>query len=72
MQANLGSMELLQLLNFLFSQKLLQGLLHQVFVLTDGSVSNTQACIDETKKNVHISRVTLMRCNTIYSRFLFI
>ena len=56
MQANLGGTELLQPLNFVFGQKLLPGLPRQVFVLTDGSVSNTQACIDETKKNSHVAR----------------
>ena len=40
MQANLGRYEITPTLNFVFSQKLLQGLPHQLFVLTDGSVSN--------------------------------
>ena len=54
--ANLGGTELLQPLNFVFKQELLPGMPRQVFVLTDGSVSNTQACIDETKKNAHSTR----------------
>lgn len=66
MQANLGGTELLQPLNFVFGQKLLPGLSRQVFVLTDGSVGNTQACIDETKKNSHVARLDIsysMRSN---------
>ena len=54
--ANLGGTELLPPLSYIFKQELLPGLPRQVFVLTDGSVSNTQACIDETKKNAHSTR----------------
>ena len=56
LSANLGGTELLDPLRFVFNQKLLAGLPRQVFVLTDGSVSNTQACINETKKNSHVAR----------------
>jgi hypothetical protein len=57
MDANLGGTELLHPLRFVFEQASLAGLQRQVFVLTDGSVSNTQACIDLTKANNHIARV---------------
>ena len=56
MDANLGGTELLEPLKFVFDQKLLAGLPRQVFVLTDGSVSNTQSCIDLTKRNAHVAR----------------
>jgi len=52
LQADLGGTELLSPLKHIFSQKLLPGLPRQIFVLTDGSVSNTQLCIDEVKRNV--------------------
>ena len=56
LQADLGGTELLSPLRHVFSQPLLPGLPRQVFVLTDGSVSNTNACIQEVKKNVKHSR----------------
>ena len=52
LRADLGGTELLNPLTHIFSQKLLPGLSRQIFVLTDGSVSNTQRCIDEVKRNV--------------------
>ena len=56
LDADLGGTQLLEPLGFVFQQNLLPGLPRQVFVLTDGSVSNTQACINETKKNAHSTR----------------
>ena len=56
LQANLGGTELMEPLKYAFDQKPIAGLPRQVFVLTDGSVSNTDACINLTKKNVHIAR----------------
>ncbi len=54
MFANLGGTELLPPLRFINSQPPLSGLPRQVFVLTDGAVSNTAACIQEVKS--HTSR----------------
>ena len=54
--ADLGGTELLPPLQFIFGQPLLEGLPRQVFVLTDGSVSNTEACILEVKRNVGSAR----------------
>ncbi|KAL5473244.1 hypothetical protein EMCRGX_G027701 [Ephydatia muelleri] len=51
-EADLGGTELLPPLRFIFGQRLLEGLPRQVFVLTDGSISNTEACIQEVKRNV--------------------
>ena len=56
MRADLGGTELLRPLQHIFKQPLLSGLPRQVFVLTDGSVSNTYACIEEVKKNIQHSR----------------
>ena len=56
MFANLGGTELLPPLKHIYSQPLLPGLPRQVFVLTDGSVSNTGACIQEVKKHVSHTR----------------
>ena len=51
MQADLGGTELKPPLEFIFKQKVLPGLPRQVMVLTDGSVSNTQECINLVKRN---------------------
>lgn len=56
MEADLGGTELLGPLQHIFYQPLSPGLPRQVFVLTDGSVSNTQACISEATKNAATSR----------------
>ena len=56
LQADLGGTELLPPLKHVFGQPLLPGLPRQVFVLTDGSVSNTNACIQEVRNNVKHSR----------------
>lgn len=54
--ADLGGTELLGPLEHIFQQPFISGLPRQVFVLTDGSVSNTHACIAAVKKNVSHSR----------------
>ena len=51
MAADLGGTELMSPLQYIFKQALLPGLPRQVMVLTDGSVSNTQECINLVKKN---------------------
>ena len=56
MQANLGGTELLQPLEYIFREKTTSGLPRQVFVLTDGAVSNTDACIRKVKENAVTSR----------------
>ena len=57
MEADLGGTELLPPLEHIFTNlKSLSGLPRQIFVLTDGSVSNTNACIKKVKQNLHSAR----------------
>ena len=56
MQADLGGTELLRPLEYIFSEKTTSGLPRQVFVLTDGAVSNTDMCIRKVKQNAATSR----------------
>lgn len=56
MFANLGGTQLLPPLRYINSQPPLPGLPRQVFVLTDGAVSNTAACIQEVKKHTSHTR----------------
>ena len=55
-QADLGGTELLPALQHIFKQPLLPGFLRQLFLLTDGAVSNTSQCIHEVKKNAKHAR----------------
>ena len=56
LSADLGGTELLPPLRYVFNQEMVLGLPRQVFVLTDGSVSNTKACISIAKENAHVAR----------------
>ena len=56
MQADLGGTELLTPLQHVFGMKPRSRYARQIFVLTDGSVSNTQACIQQMKSNVKSAR----------------
>ena len=56
MDADLGGTELLSPLDHIFRQKPAAGFSRQVFVLTDGAVSNTDACIRKVKENAGNSR----------------
>ena len=57
MQADFGGTELLAPLQYIFRQKpQSSGLPRQVFILTDGSVSNTDSVISEVRKNAHSTR----------------
>ena len=49
LQANLGGTELLAPLDAIFRSPASLGFVRQVFVLTDGSVSNTERCIQKVK-----------------------
>ena len=59
MEADLGGTELLTPLQYIFG-KSRSGYSRQVFVLTDGSVSNTNACIQQMKSNVKNARCVLI------------
>ena len=66
MEADLGGTELLSPLKYIFGEKCRSGYPRQIFVLTDGSVSNTNACIQQMKHNVKnarsVVRVTCLVC----------
>ena len=59
MQADMGGTNLIQPLQYVFESGSLPGRPRQVFVLTDGSVSNTDTCIQKVKENAHTSRYDL-------------
>jgi hypothetical protein len=54
--ADMGGTELLRPLQEVFRMPSVKGLPKQVFVLTDGAVSNTSSVINEVKKNCHQAR----------------
>ena len=58
-RADLGGTELLPPLKHIFDTELLSGLSRQIFVLTDGSVDNTSACINLVRKNKNIARYVI-------------
>lgn len=56
LQANLGGTELHTPLDFIFRSPPASGFSRQVFVLTDGAVGNTDACVQKVKQNNKTSR----------------
>ena len=60
LRADLGGTELFDPLKNIFSHKPMKGLPRQVFVLTDGSVSNTESVIKLVAKNSSNSRFVLI------------
>ena len=56
LKADLGGTELLPPLKHIFQQPTLAGKDRQIFVLTDGEVSNTGACISLVKSNADRAR----------------
>ena len=55
-RADMGGTELFQPLKQIFGMPSIKGLPKQVFVLTDGAVSDTTSVINEVKKNSHKAR----------------
>eukprot|EP00090_Calanus_glacialis_P038770 TRINITY_DN6757_c0_g1_i1.p1 TRINITY_DN6757_c0_g1~~TRINITY_DN6757_c0_g1_i1.p1 ORF type:complete len:929 (+),score=240.22 TRINITY_DN6757_c0_g1_i1:18-2804(+) len=68
--ANLGGTEIFQPLQHIFQMPLLAGLARQVFVLTDGQVSNSTACIDLVRKNSSTNRVFTLGIGSSADRHL--
>ena len=60
MEADLGGTELLTPLQYIFGTKPRSGYSRQVFVLTDGSVRNTGACIQQMQNNVKNARCVIL------------
>lgn len=56
LKADLGGTEILPPLDDIFRHSLIKNLPRQIFILTDGAVSNTSACIDKVKQNSHNAR----------------
>ena len=56
LKANLGGTEILPPLRQIFNQPEISGIPRQIFILTDGAVSNTAECINEVGKNSHKAR----------------
>lgn len=57
MTANMGGTEILNPLKSIFSTKPKEGIPRQLFVLTDGEVSNPDSCIDVIKQQALSTRV---------------
>jgi hypothetical protein len=55
--ANLGGTEILNPLMSIFGEKPKEGIPRQIFLLTDGEVSNTAHCIEAVKKHARTTRV---------------
>jgi hypothetical protein len=70
LSANLGGTELLQPLETIFGRKVSNGKNRQVFILTDGQVSNTEQVIECCRQNAHNSRVFTVGIGNDVSRAL--
>ena len=56
LKADLGGTEILPPLRDIYKKDPIKDFTRQIFLLTDGSVSNTTECIDEVKRNVNIAK----------------
>ena len=68
--ANLGGTEILNPLRFILQQEVKAGLARQVFVLTDGQVSNSGACISLVRKHSATNRVFTLGVGSAADRHL--
>ena len=66
----LGGTEIFQPLQHIFQMPLLAGLARQVFILTDGQVSNSTTCIDLVRKNSSTNRVFTLGIGSSADRHL--
>ena len=64
LKANLGGTEILPPLKDIFSQPLVSNLPRQIFLLTDGAVSNTSDCIRVVKMNAVKARYSIIHVFT--------
>ena len=60
MEADMGGTNLIQPLQYIFESGSLPGRPRQVFILTDGSVGNTDICVQKVKENAHTSRYNIL------------
>ena len=65
LQADLGGTEIFDPLKYIFGLAQMKGLPRQVFVLTDGSVSNTESVIKLVARNSHNARYDLWLGNRL-------
>ena len=65
LKADLGGTEILPPLQEIFQQPLIKGLTRQIFILTDGAVSNTSQCIDEVQRNAYKARFVRDKVNVL-------
>merc|ERR1719300_1154316 len=68
--ANMGGTEIMSPLQHIFKQNVKIGLSRQVFVLTDGQVSNSQQCIDLVRSSSHNNRVFTLGIGSSADRHL--
>ena len=66
----MGGTEILSPLSFILQQEVKAGLARQVFVLTDGQVSNSSACIRLVKKHAMTNRVFTLGVGSAADRHL--
>merc|ERR1719348_542104 len=68
--ANMGGTEIMSPPQHIFKQNVKIGLSRQVFVLTDGQVSNSQQCIDLVRSHAHNNRVFTLGIGSSADRHL--
>jgi hypothetical protein len=70
MDANYGGTEIYEPLEAIFKQPAKEGYLRQIFVLTDGEVSNSSAVVELVKRNNSHGRVFALGLGASASRHL--
>ncbi|XP_035700370.1 von Willebrand factor A domain-containing protein DDB_G0292740 [Folsomia candida] len=68
--ANLGGTEILAPLKDIYSRPHIRGYLRQIFVITDGAISNTDQVISLVKQNAHNSRLFALGIGPSASHYL--
>lgn len=72
MKADLGGTEIERPLMSIFKSPVIEGYPKQIFLLTDGEVSNTEVVIELVKNNVKYSRVHAIGVGSDVSKNLII